>query len=128
MSPARVSRMAAIAGSLAVAAAIVLAGCSAAVSAGGPDASPVATSTVDLPPSYRFVPAAITVKAGTAVTWTNHDNFSHNVTFKDGGLPTDEHVLKPGESYAFTFASAGTYHFQCTFHPQQMQGTVVVTP
>ncbi len=126
---AGVSRMAAIAGPLAIAAAIVLAGCSGTGSSGGGTAaSPVATSTIDLPPSYKFVPAAITVSAGTSVTWTNHDNFTHNVTFKDGGLPSDEHVLKPGETYSFTFATAGTYHFQCTFHPQQMQGTVVVTP
>ena len=41
--------------------AIVLAGC-----AGGGDesADPVATDHVDLPPSYRFEPAAITVPDG----------------------------------------------------------------
>ena len=125
--PARVSRMAAIAGLLAVATA-TFAACGASTGGAGAEASPGATSSVDLPASYRFSPAAITVPAGTTVTWTNHDNFSHNVTFKDGGLPTDEHVMKPGDSYTFTFATAGTFHFQCTFHPQQMQGTVVVTP
>jgi plastocyanin len=124
----RVSRMATTAGLLAVVVATFLAACGPSSGAVGADASPVATSTVDLPPSYRFVPAAITVAAGTTVTWTNHDNFTHNVAFKDGGLPADEHVLKPGASYAITFVTAGTYHFQCTFHPQQMQGTVVVTP
>jgi len=125
----RVSRLAATAGLLAVVAATFLAACGpSSGGAAGAAASPVATSIVDLPPSYKFTPAAITVPAGTAVTWTNHDNFTHNVTFKDGGLPADEHVMKPGETYAFTFATAGTYHFQCTFHPEQMQGTVVVTP
>jgi plastocyanin len=118
--------MAATAGPLAIAAAMLLAGCG--PTGGVVEASPVATSTVDLPPSYRFAPASITVRAGTTVTWTNHDNFTHNVTFEDGGLPADEHVMKPGESYTFAFATAGTFHFQCTFHPQQMQGTVVVTP
>ena len=49
---------------------------------GGPDgaeASPVATTTVDMPKSYRFAPQAITVEAGSTVTWTNSDNFTHSV-------------------------------------------------
>ena len=33
--------------------------------------------SVDLPKSYKFAPAAITVTAGTTVTWTNDDNFTH---------------------------------------------------
>jgi plastocyanin len=105
---------------------VLLVGCSAAGS-GGTAASPVVTTTVDLPPSYRFAPTAITVKAGATVTWTNHDNFSHSVAFLDGGLAAAPLVMKPGETTTFTFPSAGTYHYQCSFHPQNMQGTVVVT-
>jgi plastocyanin len=89
---------------------------------------PVATSTVNLPPSYRFEPASITVKAGTTVTWTNSDNFTHSVQFKDGGLPADAMLMKPGERTTYTFATAGTFHYQCSLHPQNMQGTVTVTP
>jgi plastocyanin len=44
---------------------------------------PVATTEVQLPKSYRFEPAAITVPVGATVTWTNDDNFTHNVTFED---------------------------------------------
>lgn len=89
--------------------------------------TPVATSTVDLPASYRFAPNAITVPAGTTVTWTNHDNFTHSVQFLDGGLPSEPLPLKPGETTTFTFASPGTYRYQCSLHPQQMQGSVAVT-
>ena len=103
--------------------AFVLAACSS--QAAG--ASPAATDKVDLPPSYRFEPAAITVKAGTTVTWTNHDNFTHSVQLLDGGLPTDPHVMEPGGDATVTFSAAGTYHYQCHLHPQNMQGTVVVT-
>ena len=39
---------------------------------------PVATNRVDLPPSYKFEPALITVPDGTTVTWTNKDNFTHS--------------------------------------------------
>jgi len=108
--------------------ALLVAACSGSGSgSGGASAAPVSTSTVDLPPSYKFVPAEITVKAGTTVTWTNHDNFTHSVEFKDGGLPTDPRLMKPGEQTAFTFTTAGTFHYQCSLHPQQMQATVVVT-
>ncbi len=65
------------------AAAWLLAGCAAASSA-----EPVATDQVDLPPSYRFEPEAITVPDGTKVTWTNNDNFTHNVRLLDDGGET----------------------------------------
>ena len=95
--------------------------------AGGP-AAPLATDKVDLPASYKFAPAAITVPAGTTVTWTNDDHFTHSVQFLDGGLPTDPHVMSPGQTATFAFATPGTYTYQCHLHPQNMKGTVVVTP
>lgn len=95
---------------------------------GGDDGEPVATSVVDLPPSYRFVPEAIAVTAGTTVSWTNSDNFTHSVRFLDGGLPGEPLLMKPGASASFTFATAGTYRYECHLHPQQMQGTVTVAP
>ena len=111
-----------------VLAALAFAACSSSGSGtGGAGSSPVATSTVDLPPSYKFVPAAIVVASGTTVTWTNHDNFTHSVQFLDGGLPTDPQLMKPGASTTFAFTTAGTFKYQCSLHPQQMQGTVTVT-
>ena len=104
--------------------ALVLAGCS---SSGGAAASPVATTTVDLPQSYKFAPAAIVVTRGATVTWTNHDNFSHSVQFLDGGLPGDPLVMQPGQTVTFTFDKAGTFNYQCHFHPQNMKGSVTVS-
>jgi plastocyanin len=110
---------------LAATVALALAACGGGSS--GAAASPVATTTVDLPKSYKFAPAAITVPAGSTVTWTNDDNFSHNVHFLDGGLPSDPLVMQPGQQQTYTFATPGTYHYECSFHPQNMKGTVVVT-
>ena len=82
----------------------------------------VATTTVDLPKSYKFEPPAITVDAGATVTWTNHDDFTHNVTFEgEEGL-----TMRPGESTTRDFPTAGTYAYQCSLHPRDMNGTVVV--
>ena len=96
-----------------------------ACSAGAPDASPVATTQVDLPRSYRFEPEVISVADGTTVTWTNSDEFTHNVRLLDdgGGILT----LRPGESVSFTFEGVGEHRYDCSFHPQDMQGTVIVT-
>ena len=110
-----------------VAAVGILAGC-AAGSSSGAGGSPVASSAVDLPPSYKFVPAAIAVDSGTTVTWTNHDHFTHSVQFLDGGLPGAPLVMDPGASATFLFDRPGVYHYQCHLHPQNMQGTVTVGP
>jgi plastocyanin len=88
-------------------------------------AEPVATNQVDLPPSYKFEPAVITVPDGTTVTWTNHDNFTHNVRLlDDGGEVLD---LPPGESVSFTFSGPGEHRYDCSFHPNDMSGVVVVS-
>jgi plastocyanin len=87
-------------------------------------ASRVATDQVDLPQSYKFVPADIVVDVGTTVTWTNHDQFTHSVRFADGGeAPL---MMKPGESVQHTFDAPGMYAFDCSLHPTDMQGTVLV--
>ena len=120
----RIRRLGRGAGPAALLAFVALAaiGC-ASSNAGGPNASPVATTSVDLPKSYKFAPAAITVTAGSTVTWTNDDNFTHSVRI-EGGTPM---VIKPGEKTTFTFDTPGTFKYDCSFHPQDMKGEVVVT-
>jgi plastocyanin len=122
--PAGPARRAAAAIAAAALTLLVLGGCT---SSSRANASPVATTTVDLPKSYKFAPAAIVVQTGATVTWTNNDNFSHSVAFLDGGLPSTPMVMNPGQSATFTFDHAGTFHYQCHFHPQNMQGTVTVS-
>jgi plastocyanin len=83
----------------------------------------VATTSVDLPRSYRFAPAAISVPAGATVTWTNNDNFTHNVALEG----TEPLTMSPGETATFIFGTPGTYPYVCSLHPNDMQGTVLVT-
>ena len=56
--------------------------------------------------NFSFGPAAITVAAGTTVTWTNRDDIPHTVVSTDGAfkskvLDTDEkfslHVQQSGD-------------------------------
>jgi plastocyanin len=120
--PRRLGRGAGVAALLA-ALALAAIGCSSSGSGAGANASPVATTSVDLPKSYKFAPAAITVTAGSTVTWTNDDNFTHSVRI-EGGTPM---VMKPGEKATFTFDKTGTFKYDCSFHPQDMKGEVVVS-
>ena len=87
------------------------------------DAAPVRTDQVDLPPSYMFEPAVIEVTAGTTVTWTNNDRFTHSVKIKGG----DDHDLKPGEHVSILFDEPGEYDYVCTYHSHDMRGKVIVT-
>ena len=84
---------------------------------------PVATTEVTLVKSYMFDPAVISVDAGATVTWTNEDDFPHNVTLLDGSDRTVD--LPIGGSGSLTFDEAGTVLYQCSIHPQ-MHGKVVV--
>jgi plastocyanin len=99
---------------------LLLAACAPGSSA---NATPVPTTNVDLPASYRFAPAAISVPAGATVTWTNNDNFTHNVAL-EGSEPM---VMAPGQSTQYTFATPGTYPYVCSLHPKDMKGSVLVS-
>ena len=109
------------AAALGLVAAIALAGCAAEAGSG----TPVPTDQVDMPRSYRFAPAAITVPAGTTVTWTNNDQFTHSVRLPEA--EAQDMVVKPGETAEHAFEAPGNYPYICTFHPNDMTGTVVVT-
>lgn len=74
---------------------------------------------------FRFDPEATSVEIGTRVTWTNADDFTHNVT-SDGDGPLDSGDIAAGATYGATFDAPGTYVYSCTLHPD-MTGTIEVT-
>ena len=75
--------------------------------------------------NFAFNPASLTVKVGTTVKWTNSDSVAHTVT-SDTGL-FDSGDLSQGQSFSYTFTTAGTYPYHCTPHHAKMAGTVIVT-
>jgi plastocyanin len=118
-----VRRLPALLVPLALAAAVVLAGCGGDGGGGAAVAAAVVGVTQVDAKDNRFTPPAIQVPAGTAVTWT----------FKDGLVPHD--VTGEGwssgdprrkGSFTHTFDQAGTYPYRCTVH-DGMRGRVVVT-
>lgn len=89
-------------------------------------AAPAAASSVTIL-SDSFSPSSLTVKAGDTVTWTNTDTTpgnGHTVTSKGRG-PLRSSSLTQGQTYSFTFTSAGTYPYYCAIHPD-MTGSITV--
>jgi plastocyanin len=62
-----------------------------------------------------FVPAQISVAAGTRITWTNDDSMPHSVTAADNGL--DSGPIMPGKTFQWTATDTGTIAYHCIFHP-----------
>ena len=89
------------------------------------DAAPVETTEVTAVKSYKFDPQVIEVEVGSEVTWTNEDDFPHNVQFLTGSDETYD--LPMGESASVTFDEAGDYYYECSLHPQQMRAKVIVS-
>jgi plastocyanin len=86
-------------------------------------AAPAATVKIG---NFNFGPTALTVRAGTTVTWVNGDDTPHTVvaadthTFRSKALDTDER-------FSFTFNQPGTYAYFCSLHPH-MTGKIIVQP
>ncbi len=76
--------------------------------------------------NFAFNPGTVTVKVGTKVTWTNNDSAPHTVTSDSGSPLNSKSILSPGQSFSYTFTTAGTFPYHCTIHPT-MKGQVVVT-
>ena len=85
-----------------------------------------ATGTVDVTiANFAFSPDTLTVKVGTTVKWTNQDSATHNVTAEDNSFKSGD--LNQGDSFSFTFTTAGTYAYRCGFHAS-MKATITVVP
>lgn len=90
--------------------------------------------------ALQFVPAKISVRAGTRVQWRNVGNIAHTVTttpskvsdpalveIPDAAKDLDSGFIAENETYQHTFTEPGTYRYVCIPHEgAAMIGTVVV--
>ena len=72
---------------------------------------------------FKFVPAQLTVRPGTTVTWINGDEEPHTVTATDRAYTSSG--LDRRQTYSHRFTAPGTYTYFCALHPH-MTATVVV--
>lgn len=99
-------------------------------SGGAPQASssaPAAAAnravTIDIS-DFKYGPVNVTVKAGTKVSWINHDAAPHTATAAGAG-GFDTGTLKKGDEKTLELGKPGTHSYICEFHPF-MKGTVTV--
>jgi len=83
--------------------------------------SPAVTVKID---NFAFDAQTVTVAPGSTVTWVNDDDAPHTVVAEDG-KSFRSRTLDTGDTFSFTFMSAGTFGYFCSVHPH-MTGKVVV--
>ena len=80
----------------------------------------VVVSIVD----FAFEEAALSVPVGTTVRWVNDDAFDHTVVAADDSFESE--TMDSGDTFEFTFTTAGEFPYVCGIHPS-MLATVTVT-
>ena len=74
--------------------------------------------------TFTFSPRTFTVPPGATVTWINHDNVPHVVTSAEDQFKKSP-VLKTGQRFSNTFATAGTYSYFSSIHPRMTAQIIV---
>ena len=101
--------------------ALTLAGAYASV-AGPSDAGGAPSAQIEIK-DFAFQPKTLTVRAGSTVTWINHDEEAHTVTASAGGFASPG--LDHDETFSERFTKAGTYTYFCALH-RHMTATIIV--
>ncbi len=73
--------------------------------------------------NFSFTPAAVTVKVGTQITWTNRDDIPHTVVSSDDAFKSK--ALDTDDKFSFTPTKPGTYNYFCSLHPKMTAKLVV---
>src|SRR6266571_4448856 len=87
-----------------------------------PASSSAATTTVKIT-ATGFSPKSVTVDLGDTVRWVNTDIANHQIVADNGTFASP--ILKPTETYSFTFKAAGSFRYHDALHPAHV-GTVTV--
>jgi plastocyanin len=82
-----------------------------------------ATKTVGITHT-AFVPSSVSVVTGDSVTWTNSDTVNHQVVSQSAGFASP--ILKPNETFTFTFAKAGKFGYKDALSTKTGTGSVTV--
>jgi plastocyanin len=70
-----------------------------------------------------FSPKTVTIGFGDSIVWTNTDTAQHQIVADSGSFASP--ILKQGQSYTFTFKTAGKFPYHDAIRPS-LRGTVTV--
>jgi plastocyanin len=65
----------------------------------------------------RFIPAEMTIKAGTVVHFVNDDNVTHHVYVNSPEMQFDSGEEPVGKAVDVTFVKPGVFTVLCAIHP-----------
>lgn len=88
---------------------------------------PVHSGTVRI--VYRNIaidPDAVRAKVDSTIKWVNEDSQKCNVTSEGGVYTFKSPDFGEGGSYELHVTKPGTIHYECTYYPATMNGTVEV--
>jgi plastocyanin len=74
--------------------------------------------------NFAFTPAELEVKAGTSITFVNHDDIPHSVVATDGSFRSK--ALDTDQSFVLTPTKAGAVAYFCGLHPHMKAKIVIV--
>ncbi|MDA4122177.1 MAG: plastocyanin/azurin family copper-binding protein [Thaumarchaeota archaeon] len=57
---------------------------------------------------------------------SNLGHVIQSVSWPTGGQVFGAFDILPGQNVSFTLTTPGVYHYQCTWHPVWMEGTITV--
>ena len=66
----------------------------------------------------HFTPPEITIKAGDSLTFTNDDEFIHQIYVEAPSFAFDSDERNPGQDITETFTASGTFEVRCHIHPK----------
>jgi plastocyanin len=88
-------------------------------------AAPAGTATANVSiTAAGFIPDPVEIVVGDTVTWTNADTVNRQVVSTAAGFASP--ILRPGESFSFTFRKAGRFAYEDPVRRPRQRGTVVV--
>lgn len=77
--------------------------------------------------AYRNItiaPDTLRVRVGSTIRWTNYGSVLANVTSEGGPLTFASRNFGKGQSFELKITRAGVIHYECTFYPATMNGTI----
>jgi len=87
-----------------------------------PASSVAATVAVKIT-ANGFSPKTLTINQGDVIKWTNADNVNHQLVANNGAFASP--IMRPGQTYSFTFNTAGKFNYHDALHPA-LTGTITV--
>jgi plastocyanin len=67
-----------------------------------------------------FHPGEITITHGESLSFSNQDEFIHQIYVDVDGFGYDSEEQPPGETFTIHFPNAGTFPVRCHIHPKML--------